>query len=59
MTTHCSSGLAGGARMLPYVLLSWAAGRLADSMRRDLIVRATLAARAVIFLAASCGRAWQ
>ena len=46
-------GLAGGARMLPYVLLSWAAGRLADSMRRDLIVRATLAARAVIFLAAA------
>jgi len=45
-------GLAGAARMLPYVALSWAAGRLADSMRRDLIVRATLAVRVVLFLAA-------
>jgi MFS family permease len=45
-------GLAGGARMLPYVVLSWAAGRLADAMRRDLIVRATLVARSVLFLAA-------
>ncbi len=45
-------GLAGAARMLPYVALSWAAGRVADAMRRDLIVRATLVARAMLFLAA-------
>ena len=44
-------GLAGAARMLPYVLCSWAAGRLADAVRRDVIVRASLLARAALFLA--------
>jgi len=38
-------GLAGAARMLPYVLLSWATGRLADRCRRDRLVRVTVAAR--------------
>ena len=35
-------GLAGSARMLPYVAVSWLTARLADAMRRDLIVRLTL-----------------
>ena len=43
-------GLVGAARLLPYVALSWAGGRLADAMRRDLIVRATLVTRAVLLL---------
>ena len=38
-------GVAGAARMLPYVALSWAAGRLADRYARDRIVRLTLVAR--------------
>jgi len=38
-------GLTAAARMLPYVLLSWAAGRLADRFRRDLVLRATLVSR--------------
>jgi MFS family permease len=41
-------GLAGAARMLPYVVLSWATGTLADRFRRDRIVRLTVAARAVL-----------
>ena len=45
-------GLAGAARMLPFVLCSWVGGRLADAMRRDLIVRATLVVRAVTLLVA-------
>jgi MFS family permease len=44
-------GLAGAARMLPYVLFSWAVGRVADHHRRDRIVLATLHAR--IFLLAA------
>ena len=43
-------GLVGAARMLPYVALSWAGGRLADAMRRDLIVRVTLVIRAALIL---------
>ena len=38
-------GLTGAARMLPYVLISWAAGRLADARRRDQVLRATVLAR--------------
>ena len=38
-------GLAGAARMAPYVLLSWAAGTLGDRVRRDRLVRMTYAAR--------------
>jgi MFS family permease len=55
-------GLAGAARMLPFVLCSWVGGRLADAFRRDLIVRATLVVRAVMFLVAALavadGRVW-
>jgi MFS family permease len=55
-------GLAGAARMLPYVALSWAAGRLADRFARDRIVRCTLAARAallvVVAVAMTAGLAW-
>lgn len=43
-------GLVGAARLLPYVALSWAGGRLADAMRRDLIVRVTLVTRAALLL---------
>ena len=39
-------GLVGAARLLPYVAVSWATARLADAMRRDLIVRVTLVLRA-------------
>ena len=46
-------GLVASARMLPYVLLSWATARLADAMRRDLIVRVTLVIRAALLLAAA------
>lgn len=41
-------GLAGAARMLPYVLLSWATGRLADHFRRDRVVRWTLYSRLIL-----------
>ena len=44
-------GLAGSARMLPYVAISWLTARLADRMRRDLIVRATLVARTILLTA--------
>jgi len=44
-------GLAGSARMLPYVAISWLTARLADAMRRDLIVRVTLVARGVLLTA--------
>ncbi len=44
-------GLAGSARMLPYVAISWLTARLADAMRRDLIVRVTLVARGILLTA--------
>jgi hypothetical protein len=43
-------GLAGAARMAPYVLFSWAIGSLGDHVRRDRLVRATMALR-LVFLA--------
>jgi MFS family permease len=43
-------GLAGAARMLPYVALSWLAGRLADRYARDRIVRLTIVARLALLL---------
>jgi len=46
-------GLVASARMLPYVLFSWATARLADAMRRDLIVRVTLVIRAALLVAAA------
>lgn len=41
-------GLAGAARMLPYVMFSWATGRLADRFRRDRVVRWTLWTRVAL-----------
>lgn len=41
-------GLTGAARMLPYVLLSWATGMLADHFRRDRLVQATLLTRTLL-----------
>ncbi|WP_329707189.1 MFS transporter [Nocardioides sp.] len=38
-------GLAGAARMAPYVLLSWAVGSLGDHVRRDRLLRATMVLR--------------
>ena len=56
-------GLTGAARMLPYVALSWATGRLADRFRRDRIVRGTLVARlallVVVAVAARRPAAWR
>ena len=43
-------GLTGAARMLPYVALSWATGTVADRLRRDRVVRATLVTRAALLL---------
>lgn len=44
-------GLAGAARMAPYVLCSWAVGSLGDRVRRDRLVRATIALRVVCLAA--------
>ena len=38
-------GLTGAARMVPFVLLSWAVGSLGDHVRRDRLVRTTLGLR--------------
>ncbi len=46
-------GLAGAARMAPYVLLSWAIGSLGDHVRRDRLVRVTAALRLVFLVAAA------
>ena len=43
-------GLTGAARMLPYVLCSWATGTLGDRFRRDLVLRATLVSRIVLLV---------
>jgi hypothetical protein len=66
VSTHTDNpwllGLAGSARMLPYVAVSWLTARLADAMRRDLIVRATLVGRAVLLtvtaVAVATGHVW-
>lgn len=39
--------------MLPYVVLSWATGRLADRFRRDRLVLATLVVRVLLLTAAA------
>jgi MFS family permease len=44
-------GLTGAARMAPYVLLSWLAGRVADRLSRGRLVRANLAARVAALVA--------
>jgi MFS family permease len=46
-------GLAGAARMAPYVLFSWAVGSLGDHVRRDRLVQVTAALRLVCLLAAA------
>ena len=46
-------GLAGAARMAPYVLLSWAVGSLGDHVRRDRLVRVTLWLRLVFLVGAT------
>jgi MFS family permease len=46
-------GLAASARMVPFIVCSWAAGRAADRMRRDLLIRLTLVARGVLLLLAA------
>jgi MFS family permease len=51
-------GLTGAARMLPYVALSWATGKLADRVRRDRLLRLTLVVRAVV-LAVLALAVWQ
>jgi predicted MFS family arabinose efflux permease len=55
-------GIAGASRMLPYVVLSWFAGLLADRVRRDLVVRGGLWLRLALALAAGLavvgGRTW-
>ena len=48
-------GLAGAARMAPYVLCSWAVGSLGDHVRRDRLVVATMALRLVFLAAAAVG----
>ncbi|MEZ5192372.1 MAG: MFS transporter [Nocardioides sp.] len=46
-------GMTGAARMAPYVLLSWAAGRLADARQRDRLVSLTIGLRAVALTVAA------
>lgn len=41
-------GLSASARLLPYVLLSWATGMLADRFRRDRLIRVTLGTRVLL-----------
>lgn len=41
-------GLTGAARMLPYVLLSWAVGSLGDRVRRERLLAATLVLRVLL-----------
>ena len=48
-------GLAGAARMAPYVLCSWAVGSLGDHVRRDRLVVATMALRLAFLAAAAVG----
>ncbi len=56
-------GLAASARMLPFIVCSWAAGRLADRMRRDVLIRLTLVARGALLLLTAValvnGRVWE
>jgi Major Facilitator Superfamily len=44
-------GITGAARMAPYVLLSWLAGRMADRISRGRVVRASLALRLIALVA--------
>jgi MFS family permease len=53
-------GLTAAARMLPYVLLSWATGMLADRFRRDRLVRLTLGVRGalLVVVAVAVAQGW-
>lgn len=55
-------GVAGAARLAPYVVLSWWSGRLADRRERARIVRLSLVARVVLLLmcaaAIAAGQTW-
>jgi MFS family permease len=61
-TSHGSLllGLTGAARMLPYVLISWAAGSLGDRYRRDRVLRASLLGRILMLtvVAAAIAEGW-
>jgi MFS family permease len=56
-TSQLVLGLAGAARLAPYVALSWLSGRLADRRERALIVRISLLARLFCLLAAAAALA--
>src|SRR4051794_20549990 len=43
-------GLAAAARLAPYVACSWWVSRVGDRLGRDLVVRATIGARLVLFV---------
>ena len=55
-------GLTGAARMVPYIALSWAVGRLGDRVRRHRLVTATLLLRLacllVVAVAVAHDRVW-
>ena len=56
-TSQLVLGLAGAARLAPYVAFSWLSGRLADRRERALIVRISLWARLVALVAAGAALA--
>lgn len=58
-TTHDDGllGAAGAARLAPYIVLSWLAGRLADRCARGWMVRASLVGRIVALAAMACALA--
>ncbi len=56
-TSHLLLGLAGAARLAPYVALSWLSGRLADRRERARIVRLSLWARLVCLFACAAAMA--
>src|SRR3954468_19679562 len=45
-----AAGLVAGARMAPYVLLSWAVGTLGDRVRRDRLLMVTLVLRLALLI---------
>ncbi len=61
-TTHGQVlvGLTAAARMLPYVLLSWATGSLGDRYRRDLVLRSSLWGRiaSLLVVALAVAQGW-
>jgi hypothetical protein len=51
--SHVWLGVAGGARMAPYVALSWLAGALGDRVPRIRLLRASMLARAGLLMGAA------